>query len=43
MLAAIRRLVVLVLLCSALTVIVSVALGLLAGAALVRAVSLWFY
>ena len=43
MLAAIRRLVVLVLLCSALTVIVSVALGLLAGASLDRAVSLGFY
>ena len=43
MLAAIRRLAVLVLLCSALTVIVSVALGLLAGASLDRAVSLGFY
>jgi len=43
MLAAIRRLVVLVLLCSALTVIVSVALGLLAGTALDRAGSLGFY
>ena len=43
MLAAIRRLVVLVVVCSALTVVVSVALGLLAGAALDRAVSLGFY
>ena len=43
MLAAIRRLVVLVVACSALTVVVSVALGLLAGAALDRAVSLGFY
>jgi hypothetical protein len=43
MLAAIRRLVVLVVLCSALTVVASVALGLLAGASLDRAVSLGFY
>ena len=43
MLAAIRRLVVLVVASSALTVVVSVALGLLAGAALDRAVSLGFY
>ena len=43
MLAAIRRLVVLVVACSALTVVVSVALGLLAGATLDRAVSLGFY
>jgi hypothetical protein len=43
MLAAIRRLVVLVVVCSALTVVVSVPLGLLAGAALDRAVSLGFY
>ena len=43
MLAAIRRLVVLVVLCSALTVVVSVALGLLAGSSLDRAVSLGFY
>ena len=43
MLAAIRRLVVLVVLCSALTLVVSVALGLLAGASLDRAVSLGFY
>ena len=43
MLAAIRRLVVLVVACSALTVVVSVPLGLLAGATLDRAVSLGFY
>jgi hypothetical protein len=43
MLAAIRRLVVLVVACSALTVVVSVPLGLLAGAALDRAVSIGFY
>jgi len=43
MLAAIRRLVVLVVLCSALTVVASVALGLLAGASLDRAVSVGFY
>jgi hypothetical protein len=43
MLAAIRRLVVLVVACSAGTVVVSVALGLLAGASLDRAVSLGFY
>ena len=43
MLAAIRRLVVLVVLCSAVTVIGSVALGLLAGASLDRAISLGFY
>ena len=42
MLAAIRRLVVLVVACSALTVVVSVSLGLLAGAKLDRAVSLGF-
>jgi hypothetical protein len=43
MLAAIRRLVVLVVGCSAVTVVASVALGLLAGASLDRAVSLGFY
>ncbi len=43
MLAAIRRLVVLVVLCSALTLVVSVPLGLLADASLDRAVSLGFY
>jgi hypothetical protein len=43
MLAAIRRLVVLVVACSGITVVVSVALGLLAGASLDRAVSLGFY
>jgi hypothetical protein len=43
MLAAIRRLVVLVVACSALTLVVSVPLGLLAGAARGRAVSLGFY
>jgi hypothetical protein len=43
MLAALRRLVVLVVFCSAITVVGSVALGLLAGAALERAISLGFY
>jgi hypothetical protein len=43
MLAALRRLVVLVVLCSAVTVVGSVALGLLAGASLDRAISLGFY
>jgi hypothetical protein len=43
MLAAIRRLVVLVVACSGITVVASVALGLLAGASLDRAVSLGFY
>ena len=43
MLAAIRRLVVLVVACSGITVVVSVPLGLLAGASLDRAVSLGFY
>jgi hypothetical protein len=43
MLAAIRRLVILVVVCSAVTVLASVALGLLAGASLDRAVSLGFY
>ena len=43
MLAALRRLAVLVVLCSAVTVVGSVALGLLAGASLDRAISLGFY
>ena len=43
MLAALRRLVLLVVLCSAVTVVGSVALGLLAGASLDRAISLGFY
>lgn len=43
MLAALRRLVALVVLCSAVTVVGSVALGLLAGASLDRAISLGFY
>jgi hypothetical protein len=43
MLAALRRLVVLVVLCSAVTVVGSVLLGLLAGASLDRAISLGFY
>jgi hypothetical protein len=43
MLAALRRLVVLVVFCSAITVVGSVALGLLAGASLDRAISLGFY
>jgi hypothetical protein len=43
MLAALRRLVVLVVLCSAVTVVGSVALGVLAGASLDRAISLGFY
>ena len=43
MLAALRRLVFLVVLCSAVTVVGSVALGLLAGASLDRAISLGFY
>lgn len=43
MLAAFRRLVVLVVLCSAVTVVGSVLLGLLAGASLDRAISLGFY
>ena len=43
MLAALRRLVLLVLLCSAVTVAVSALLGLLAGASLDRAISLGFY
>ena len=43
MLAAVRRLVLLVVLCSALTLVVSVALGLLVGASLDRSVSLGFY
>src|SRR3954471_13941976 len=43
MLAALRRLAVLVVLCSAVTLLGSVALGLLAGASLERAISLGFY
>jgi hypothetical protein len=43
MLAALRRLVLLVVLCSAVTVVGSVALGLLAGASLDRSISLGFY
>ena len=43
MLAALRRLVLLVVLCSAVTVVGSVALGLLAGTSLDRAISLGFY
>lgn len=43
MLAALRRLAVLVVLCSGVTVVGSVALGLLAGASLDRAISLGFY
>ena len=43
MLAAVRRLVLLVALCSALTVVVSVLLGLLVGASLDRSVALGFY
>jgi len=43
MLAALRRLVLLVVFCSAITVVGSVALGLLAGASLDRAISLGFY
>lgn|SRR3954468_1763973 len=43
MLAALRRLVVLVVLCSAITVVGSVLLGLLAGSSLDRAISLGFY
>jgi hypothetical protein len=43
MLAALRRLVLLVLLCSAVTVVVSALLGVLAGASLDRAISLGFY
>ena len=43
MLAALRRLVLLVLLCSAVTVAVSALLGLLAGAGLDRSISLGFY
>ncbi len=43
MLAALRRLVVLVALCTAVTLVGSVALGLLAGASLDRAISLGFY
>jgi len=43
MLAALRRLVVLVVLCTAVTLVGSVVLGLLAGASLDRAISLGFY
>jgi hypothetical protein len=43
MLAALRRLVVLVALCTAVTLVGSVMLGLLAGASLDRAISLGFY
>jgi hypothetical protein len=43
MLAALRRLVLLLLLCSAVTVAVSALLGLLAGASLDRSISLGFY